>query len=101
MKKKTETTDVWNDRPVEEVLDSITDPNTTPAKIEEFVAQSIEESFYDIDGLMTDFPTARELERFVFDETGHVLNLKGRANKMKYQNSSDKCRIRCFMSKEI
>ena len=90
MKKKTETTaDVWNDRPVEEVLDSITAPNTTPDKIEEFAAQLSEESFYDIDGLMTDFPTARELERFVFDETGHVLNLKGRANKMKYQIAMD------------
>jgi len=39
---------------------------------------------FDIDGLMTDFPTAKDLERFVFDETGVVLNLKGRANKLKY-----------------
>jgi hypothetical protein len=44
---------------------------------------------YDIDGLMTDFPTARELERFVYDETGIVLNLKGRANKLKYQIAMD------------
>jgi hypothetical protein len=44
---------------------------------------------YDIDGLMTDFPTARELERFVFDETGVVLNLKGRANKLKYSVAMD------------
>lgn len=44
---------------------------------------------YDIEGLMTDFPTARELERFVFDETGIVLNLKGRANKLKYQVAMD------------
>lgn len=40
---------------------------------------------YDLEGLMNDFPTARELERFVYDETGTVLNLKGRANKLKYQ----------------
>lgn len=40
---------------------------------------------YDMEGLMNDFPTAKELERFVFDETGIVLNLKGRANKLKYQ----------------
>jgi len=40
---------------------------------------------FDLEGLMTDFPTAKELERFVFDETGVVLNLKGRANKLKYQ----------------
>jgi len=44
---------------------------------------------YDIDGLMTDFPTATQLERFVFDETGIVLNLKGRANKLKYQVAMD------------
>ena len=44
---------------------------------------------YDMDGLMTDFPTARELERFVFDETGVVLNLKGRANRLKYQVAMD------------
>ncbi len=44
---------------------------------------------YDLDGLMTDFPTAKELERFVFDETGIVLNLKGRSNKLKYQIAMD------------
>jgi hypothetical protein len=44
---------------------------------------------YDIDGLMTDFPTATELERFVYDETGIVLQLKGRANKLKYQVAMD------------
>ena len=38
---------------------------------------------------MTDFPTAKELERFVYDETGIVLNLKGRANKLKYQVAMD------------
>ena len=44
---------------------------------------------YDLEGLMTDFPTAKELERFVFDETGIVLNLKGRSNKLKYQVAMD------------
>ena len=48
-----------------------------------------EQPEYDIDGLMTDFPTATELERFVYDQTGHVLNLKGRANKLKYQVAMD------------
>ena len=51
---------------------------------------------YDLDGLMTDFPTARDLERFVFDETGYVLNLKGRANKLKYQVAMD-----CLNGQEI
>jgi hypothetical protein len=44
---------------------------------------------YDLEGLMTDFPTAKELERFVYDETGYVLNLKGRANRLKYQVAMD------------
>jgi len=44
---------------------------------------------FDIDGLMTDFPTATELERFVYDQTGIVLSLKGRANKLKYQVAMD------------
>ena len=44
---------------------------------------------FDMEGLMTDFPTARDLERFVYDQTGLVLNLKGRANKLKYQVAMD------------
>ena len=44
---------------------------------------------FDLEGLMTDFPTAKELERFVYDQTGMVLNLKGRANKLKYQVAMD------------
>jgi hypothetical protein len=51
---------------------------------------------YDLEGLMTDFPTAKDLERFVFDETGVVLNLKGRANKLKYQVAMD-----CLNGQEI
>lgn len=44
---------------------------------------------FDLEGLMTDFPTATELERFVYDQTGVVLTLKGRANKLKYQVAMD------------
>jgi hypothetical protein len=51
--------------------------------------KSMSTADFDMDGLMTDFPTAKELERFVFDETGVVLNLKGRANKLKYQVAMD------------
>ena len=39
---------------------------------------------YDLEGLMADFPTATELERFVFDQTNIVLNLKGRSQALKY-----------------
>tara|TARA_R110000868_G_scaffold21535_9_gene89170 strand:- start:4869 stop:5639 length:771 start_codon:yes stop_codon:yes gene_type:complete len=47
------------------------------------------EPLFDLEGLMTDFPTARDLEKFVFDQTGIVLNLKGRSNKFKYQSAMD------------
>jgi hypothetical protein len=47
------------------------------------------EPLYDLEGLMTDFPTAKELEKFVYDQTGTVLNLKGRSNKFKYQTAMD------------
>jgi len=44
---------------------------------------------FDIEGLQTDFPTAKELERFVYDQTQIVLNLKGRSNAVKYQVAMD------------
>ena len=68
-------TDVWNEtaKPV--------DPQAKPL----LKTQPIVDPGYDMEGLMTDFPTATELAKFVFDETGIALNLKGRANKLKYQ----------------
>jgi len=44
---------------------------------------------FDLEGLMNDFPTATDLERFVYDRTGIVLSLKGRAQKLKYQVALD------------
>jgi hypothetical protein len=44
---------------------------------------------FDMEGLMTDFPTATELQKFVYDQTGFALNLKGRSNKLKYQIALD------------
>jgi len=44
---------------------------------------------FDMEGLMTDFPTATELQKFVYDQTGVVLSLKGRANRVKYQVALD------------
>ena len=44
---------------------------------------------YDLEGLMADFPTATELERFVFDQTNIVLNLKGRSQAVKYATALD------------
>lgn len=87
---------IW-DAPVEDVLDSVTEDFTEKAEevIEKTKPQkpqkpkSLLSAQFDIEGLMTDFPTAKELERFVYDETGVVLNLKGRANKLKYQVAMD------------
>jgi hypothetical protein len=76
MKKNEKQESVWNDKVVEE----------TPIEPVPEVKYAVE---YDLEGLMTDFPTAKELERFVYDETGIVLNLKGRANKLKYQIAMD------------
>lgn len=66
--------------------------DTTPVKTPKNKPQSpklISHPDFDIEGLMTDFPTAKDLERFVFDETGVTLNLKGRANQVKYQIAMD------------
>lgn len=74
------------------------DETTKPVKSKKTIHQSqthklvlepVNSTEFDLEGLMTDFPTAKELERFVFDQTGIVLNLKGRANKLKYQIAMD------------
>lgn len=73
----------WADQPENRPVK----PTAAPKKnLEQQQASTVE---YDLEGLMTDFPTAKELERFVFDETGIVLSLKGRANKLKYQVAMD------------
>jgi hypothetical protein len=84
----------WDDEPTKQeimqVAESISAPDpqtpTEPVVPEPLTTPPPE---YDLEGLMTDFPTAKDLERFVFDETGRVLNLKGRANKLKYQIAMD------------
>ena len=80
--------DLWGSQPIQ-----------PEAPVEQQIAEVVQQQHqatretvpaqYDLEGLMTDFPTAKELERFVFDETGIVLNLKGRANKLKYQTAMD------------
>jgi hypothetical protein len=59
------------------------------AKFKAVPPKALNSGDFDIEGLMTDFPTATELERFVYDQTSVVLNLKGRANKLKYQIAMD------------
>lgn len=76
---KTPTKRTRSDAVAKEVLD-------IPAPVQPAAVNAGE---YDLEGLMTDFPTATDLERFVYDETGIVLSLKGRANKLKYQVAMD------------
>jgi len=89
-KKTTPTSDTSPDNIWDDIVETApAAPTSKPIKPQAPKAVIHEEMEYDIDGLMTDFPTAKELERFVFDETGIVLNLKGRANKLKYQIAMD------------
>jgi len=73
----------WDEEPTQQEIIDVAE------QVAGIIPKSISNADFDIDGLMTDFPTAKELERFVFDETGIVLNLKGRANKLKYQVAMD------------
>ena len=92
-------TDVWNTEPVEDSIDSNTvdlevqtvDQSPVQEKLSKPAKKTPDNSepLYDLEGLMTDFPTAKELEKFVFDKTGLVLELKGRSNKFKYQTAMD------------
>ena len=89
MKKNTNPTTAspWDDVPAEAVT-PVQAPTQTKQQVIAKAAPVITAEF-DMEGLMTDFPTAKELERFVYDQTGRVLNLKGRANKLKYQVAMD------------
>jgi len=82
---------VWDDEPAQETVtaEEIHEVAEAIAATAPQAPRAINAPEYDLEGLMTDFPTAKELERFVFDETGIVLNLKGRANKLKYQVAMD------------
>lgn len=81
---------VWDDEPQQEVTaEEVHEVAEAIAAAMPQAPRSTSNAEYDMEGLMTDFPTAKELERFVFDETGVVLNLKGRANKLKYQVAMD------------
>lgn len=88
-KNTTPTPSPWDDAPFDSTpMDAPAPPAPTQTK-QQIIAKTAVTAEFDIDGLMTDFPTAKELERFVYDQTGRVLNLKGRANKLKYQVAMD------------
>jgi len=78
----------WDDQDIADIAESAVSVEPTTAKTVKSEPVKIDSGF-DMEGLMTDFPTAVELERFVYDRTGIVLNLKGRSNKLKYQVALD------------
>jgi hypothetical protein len=91
MNKKTKTS-VWDTEPTDNV-DAVA-PIPASESREETMVEKVKAKTginlgFDMEGLMTDFPTATELQKFVYDQTGIVLNLKGRANKVKYQVALD------------
>ena len=87
-KKTTKEISPWGED-VNDTVEAVEPAETKPTKSTK-KSQPVEtESLFDLEGLMTDFPTARELEQFVYDRTGIVLNLKGRSNKFKYQTALD------------
>ena len=90
MTKKTTTVSDTNPWDAESEPVALTESRTTPEPaVAPTPAPVAPRYLYDLEGLMTDFPTAQTLERFVYDETGYVLNLKGRANRLKYQVAMD------------
>jgi hypothetical protein len=72
----------------EQAVDPI-EVKSVKAQVAETIVKRATATEYDLEGLMNDFPTATELERFVYDQTGYTLNLKGRAQKLKYQVAMD------------
>jgi hypothetical protein len=97
MKKQTqasEATSAWDIDPTDstaEVVEESTQATEAviPKKSKAKEDSKFLDAGFDMDGLITDFPTATELMRFVYDQTGIVLNLKGRSNKLKYQVAMD------------
>ena len=65
------------------MLTNLKDRSATP------MPEANTEMMFDLEGLKTDFPTAKELEKFLFDRTGHSVDLKGRSNRYKYQTALD------------
>ena len=97
MKKNESKADIsWDIDPIEEETAKVTAPaapkepelviETKAKSSKRITKQAIQ---FDLEGLKTDFPTAKELERFVYDRTGHILQLKGLANAVKYQIAMD------------
>jgi hypothetical protein len=93
MKKPTgKAADVWNDEvPTEETTTNTEQPIApeelfdAPEEVTSVFDLKPAPIEYSLEGLKADFPTATELEKFVFDETRVALKLKGIAPEKKYE----------------
>ena len=95
MTKKSYKTDVWVDDP--DQLDSVANsllPNNDqgiesaqelPSHTKAGVQIPLPKPRYSLEGLRADFPTSRELQQFVYDETGVSLKLFGLDPEYKYE----------------
>lgn len=88
-KNSTPIADVWNDGPSEATVPVDQDVEQTESpelaaitSVSDLKAPQVE---YSLAGLKMDFPTSRDLEQFVFDETGVSLKLKGIDPEKKYE----------------
>jgi len=88
-KTNTPTTDVWNEEPEELTVEQVQEAQApAPMSVEELKPQ-VERIEYSLAGVKADFPTAKELEQFVFDITGVSLKLKGIDPEKKYEVALD------------
>ena len=88
--KKQRSDDVWNDdvTPQEETAAPVAPEFDEPAELAEIAsvdALKPAKIEYSLAGLKMDFPTSRDLEQFVFDETRVSLKLKGIDPEKKYE----------------
>lgn len=88
MNKQDAKPNAW-DQQTEQSVAPAAKTKSTPAPAPAPQVEANTEMMFDLEGLKTDFPTAKELEKFLFDRTGHSIDLKGRSNQYKYQTALD------------
>ena len=89
MKKTNPQPDVWNERPEEPVVPEQEFLEDEPLTVDDLKPAPVDHTpsrlEYSLAGLKADFPTAKDLEQFVFDETQVALKLKGIDPEYKYE----------------
>lgn len=87
-KNPTPTPDVWNEHPAEdkapEAPEMLSFDEPVPQAVEDLKPIAPPKREFSLEGLKADFPNAKELEQFIFDETHVALKLKGIDPEKKY-----------------